>query len=92
MTASVWMILVVILLMAIAGRAHAVWHGFTDTPAHLVMLELLARWFHPDRLGNIDPAETLRLLNEQFLSIPMRGTFWVDLPALRPGVLTGSRP
>lgn len=63
------------------GRAHAVWHGFNDTPAHVVMLELLARWLHPDRCADLDPAATLAALNRDFLAIPMAGTYWADLPA-----------
>jgi len=64
-----------------AGRAHAIWHGFNDTPAHVVMLEALARWFHPARTGGLDPAATLAALNAQFLSVPMEGAHWADLPA-----------
>ncbi|MBO1074552.1 ABC transporter substrate-binding protein [Roseomonas marmotae] len=63
------------------GRAHAIWHGFNDTPAHLIMLQALARWFHPDRCGDLDPAATMAALNERFLSIPMEGAHWIDLPA-----------
>lgn len=64
-----------------AGRAHTIWHGFNDTPAHVIMLEALARWFHPERCGDLDPAATRAALNEQFLSIPMEGTHWADLPS-----------
>ncbi|KAA2214669.1 ABC transporter substrate-binding protein [Teichococcus oryzae] len=63
------------------GRAHAIWHGFNDTPAHVLMLQALARWFHPERCGDLDPAATMAALNDRFLSIPMQGTHWVDLPA-----------
>jgi len=63
------------------GQAHAIWHGFNDTPAHVVMIEALARWFHPGRCADLDPAATLAELNGRFLSIPMEGAYWVDLPA-----------
>ncbi|MBP0444452.1 ABC transporter substrate-binding protein [Roseomonas sp. SSH11] len=66
------------------GRAHAIWHGFNDTPAHLVMLEALARWFHPDRCADLDPAATMGELNASFLSIPMEGAHWASLP---PGAI-----
>ncbi|MCI0757095.1 ABC transporter substrate-binding protein [Teichococcus vastitatis] len=62
------------------GRAHAIWHGFNDTPAHLLMLQALARWLHPDRCGDLDPAGTMASLNSRFLSIPMQGAHWADLP------------
>jgi iron complex transport system substrate-binding protein len=64
-----------------AGRAHAIWHSFNDTPAHLVMLQALARWFHPDRCGDLDMAATMATLNDRFLAIPMQGAHWADLPA-----------
>ncbi|MFT8245032.1 ABC transporter substrate-binding protein [Roseomonas sp. BN140053] len=63
-----------------AGRAHAIWHGFNDTPAHVVMAEALARWFHPARCGDLDPAATMAELNARFLAIPMQGAHWADLP------------
>lgn len=61
------------------GRAHALWHGFNDTPAHYLAIEALARWLHPDRMRGIDPDASLAELNEKFLSIRMQGTYWVDL-------------
>lgn len=64
-----------------AGRAHAIWHGFNDTPAHIIMLQAMARWFHPARCGDLDPAATLAALNARFLAIPMQGAHWIDLPA-----------
>ena len=62
-----------------SGRAHAIWHGFNDTPAHIVMLEALARWFHPQRCAALDPAATVAALNGEFLAIPMQGAYWADL-------------
>lgn len=62
-----------------AGRAHAMWHGFNDTPAHVVAVEALARALHPERFATLDPAATVAELNRRFLSIPMQGTYWVDL-------------
>jgi len=61
------------------GRAHALWHGFNDTPAHYLAVEALARWLHPDRMRGIDPDASLAELNTRFLAIKMQGTYWVDL-------------
>lgn len=61
------------------GRAHAVWHGFNDTPAHYLAVEALARWLHPERMEGIDPEASLAELNDRFLAIKMQGTYWVDL-------------
>ena len=62
-----------------AGRAHALWHGFNDSPAHLIAIEVMARWLHPALTGDIDPGATLAELNKRFAAVPMQGTYWVDL-------------
>lgn len=64
-----------------AGRAHAMWHGFNDTPAHVVAVEALARALHPSAFADLDPAATVAELNRRYLSIPMQGTYWADLNA-----------
>lgn len=61
------------------GRAHGLWHGFNDTPAHYLAIEALARWLHPERMRGIDPDAALAELNDRFLAIKMQGTYWVDL-------------
>lgn len=63
------------------GRAHGMWHGFNDTPAHVVLIEALARAIHPAAFADLDPAATLATLNRRFLAVPMEGTYWVDLGA-----------
>lgn len=62
-----------------ARRAHALWHGFNDSPTHLIAIEAMARWFHPETAGDLDPAATQALLNERFATVPMEGTYWCDL-------------
>jgi iron complex transport system substrate-binding protein len=61
------------------GRAHALWHGCNDNPSHMVGIEALLRWIHPDRAEGIDPARSLEALNTRFAAVPMEGTYWVDL-------------
>lgn len=60
------------------NHAFAIWHMFNDTPAHIVMIEWLASILHPELFSDIDPAETLVRLNEDFLAVPMSGTFWLN--------------
>jgi iron complex transport system substrate-binding protein len=62
-----------------AGRAHALWHMFNDSPSHVVALEWLAKWFHPELFGDIDPAETMKRLNA-FSAVPLEGAYWVEKP------------
>jgi iron complex transport system substrate-binding protein len=59
------------------GRAYGLWHMFNDTPAHIVMIELLARTFHPDLFADLDPLATLDRINRDFLAVPMTGTYWI---------------
>lgn len=61
------------------GRAHGLWHGFNDTPAHLLLVEALARAIHPRRFSDLDPAATQAELSRRYLSVPMEGAYWVDL-------------
>ncbi|WGF88243.1 ABC transporter substrate-binding protein [Marinivivus vitaminiproducens] len=61
-----------------SGNAHGLWHDFTHSPLHLVAIEVMARWFHPERFADIDPAETLAEINRTFLTVPVEGTFWLD--------------
>jgi len=61
------------------GNAHGVWHGFNDSPLHVVFIEALARWIDPVERANLSPQATLDEINKRFLPVPMRGTYLVDL-------------
>ncbi|MGB6006655.1 ABC transporter substrate-binding protein [Castellaniella sp.] len=62
-----------------SGNSHGIWHAFNDSPLHVVFIEALAHWIHPDRFADIDPAGTLREINRQFLAVPLEGTYLVNL-------------
>ena len=62
-----------------SGNSHGIWHAFNDSPLHVVFIEALARWIHPQRYADVDPAATLREINERFLAVPLEGTYLVDL-------------
>lgn len=64
-----------------AGRAFGIWHGFNETPQHLVALEALARWLHPETGELFDPRRTLEAFNTRFAAVPMEGCYWTTLPA-----------
>ncbi|KHL25711.1 ABC transporter substrate-binding protein [Croceibacterium mercuriale] len=63
------------------GNAHGFSHQLINSPLDIVAIETFARWLHPDLFADLDPAATLEAINRQFLAVPYRGTFWVDLPA-----------
>lgn len=60
------------------GRAAAVWHLFNDTPSHIVMIEYLAKWLHPELFADLDPAQTLLELETRFLPVQAPGTYWLQ--------------
>ncbi|WP_238578758.1 ABC transporter substrate-binding protein [Inquilinus limosus] len=64
-----------------AGRAHALWLNFFHGPAHVVAVEAMAKWIHPELFGDLDPAATLAEINRRFLAVPMDGTYFGDLGA-----------
>lgn len=62
------------------GRVHGLAHQLLNSPLDIVAVEALAKWLHPKRFADIDPANTLNIINERFLAVPYHGTGWVDLP------------
>ena len=38
-----------------------------------------AKWLHPDRFADLDPAQTLAEINRRFLAAPLGGPLWVSL-------------
>lgn len=60
------------------GRAFGLWHLFVHTPAHLVAIEALAKWTHPELFAALDPQATLSEINSRFLAAPLEGTFWIS--------------
>ncbi|WNJ93121.1 ABC transporter substrate-binding protein [Bosea sp. 685] len=66
-------------LSAVAGgRAFGLWQSFTDTPLHIVAIEALARWFHPELFADLDPDRSLSEINSRFLPVPLRGVYWTS--------------
>jgi iron complex transport system substrate-binding protein len=65
------------------GRAHGLGHLFNDTPAHIVAIEALAKWIHPERFGDLDPQATLNEISARFSAIPLDGAFWIDSAAAK---------
>ncbi|MFT3688961.1 ABC transporter substrate-binding protein [Paenirhodobacter sp.] len=66
------------------GRARAVWHMFNDSPAHIVLLEVLAKTVHPEAFADLAPEATLREFSTRFSALPLEGTFWTDCPMGAP--------
>ncbi len=60
------------------GRAHAVSHQLSISVLNILIFECFAKWMHPDRFADVDPAGTLAEINARFLAVPLEGTFWID--------------
>ncbi|MFT3803914.1 MAG: ABC transporter substrate-binding protein [Burkholderiaceae bacterium] len=61
------------------GRVHGLWHVFYDSPEHLVAVQALAGWLHPDLFPDLDPARTRAELYRRFMPIPQQGVLFTDL-------------
>ncbi len=57
--------------------------AFTDiektTYSKPIFIEALAAWIHPDRFQGVSALKTLQEVNERFLTVPMEGTYMIDL-------------
>ncbi len=60
-------------------RFHGLSHQLINSPIDIVAIEAFAKWIHPDRFADLDPARTLEAINTRFLAVPYGGTSWIDL-------------
>ena len=60
-------------------RFYSVYHQFYMSPAHLVAMQVFAKWLHPDTFKDLDPEATWREYHERFSPIPLSGVFWAAL-------------
>ncbi|WP_428427020.1 ABC transporter substrate-binding protein [Pararhizobium sp.] len=65
------------------GRAHALSHQLSISVLNILVFECYAKWIHPELFADIDPSKTLAEINSRFLSVPLKGTFWLDFDAAR---------
>ncbi|AZC19159.1 ABC transporter substrate-binding protein [Pseudomonas sp. CMR5c] len=61
------------------GNVHGLWHIFYDSPEHLVAVQALAKWLHPQLFKDLDPDQTRRELYQRFMPIPASGVFATSL-------------
>ncbi|WP_409681643.1 ABC transporter substrate-binding protein [Paracoccus sp. (in: a-proteobacteria)] len=64
------------------GRSHGILHLLTISPLDVLAVEAFARWIHPEIAAQIDPADTLAVINRDFLAFPLTGSLWVDQGAV----------
>ncbi|MBR0652775.1 ABC transporter substrate-binding protein [Roseomonas terrae] len=60
-------------------RFYSIYHQFYTSPAHLVALQVFAKWLYPQQFADVDPDATWRVYHERFSPIPLTGVFWAQL-------------
>lgn len=63
------------------GRVHGLWNYFNAVPLNILAAEAFAQWLRPDVFSGVDPAATLKEINERFAAVPFDGAYWIDLKA-----------
>jgi iron complex transport system substrate-binding protein len=58
----------------------AAWHMFYVLPQHIVLLEAMAKWLHPDQFRDVDPARTWADMQKRFNAPMPDGTYWLSHP------------
>ncbi|WP_347900788.1 ABC transporter substrate-binding protein [Pseudomonas purpurea] len=61
------------------GNVHGLWHIFYDSPEHLIAVQALAKWLHPQLFAQLDPEKTRAELYRRFMPIPASGVFTTSL-------------
>ncbi len=61
------------------GRAYALWHHFYNSPANVIAIQRLAKWFYPGVFKDLNPDHTLQQFYQQFQRVPLEGVYWYQL-------------
>ncbi len=62
-----------------AGNVYGMWHLFYASPFNILAAEAIAKWAHPNLFKDVDPNNSLKELNQKFLSVPMTGSYFVSV-------------
>lgn len=60
-------------------RVYGFWNYFTISPFNLVGAQVMAKWLLPELYQDIDPQKTMDEMNQRFLPVPLKGTYWIAL-------------
>ena len=63
------------------GRAYGIWHTFYDSPFNILAIEVMAKWFYPERFRDLDPDADRSLVQSRFTVMPNSGTYWIKANA-----------
>lgn len=60
-------------------KVFGMWTALAIQPVNILVVERLAKWFHPDLFHDVDPERTLEEINRRFAAVPMEGHYWLAL-------------
>ncbi|MCO5733323.1 ABC transporter substrate-binding protein [Rhizobium sp. SSA_523] len=63
-----------------AQRVHGIWTGLiTNLPLNILFVAQAAKWLHPERCADLDPAAILDRINRDFAAFPIEGPLWASI-------------
>ncbi|WP_226913279.1 ABC transporter substrate-binding protein [Gephyromycinifex aptenodytis] len=55
-------------------KVHGIYHQFYDAPYNFIAYQAFAKWQHPEKFTDVDPAATWKDFSEKFMPFPAQGT------------------
>lgn len=65
------------------GKAYALWHHFYNSPFNLYAVEVMAKWFHPERFKDLQPERTLQKYLQAAQPVDLQGRYSVSIDSLK---------
>lgn len=62
------------------SHVFAAWHMFYDMPQHIILIEALAKWLHPELFRDVDPQRSWTEMQQRFGAMPAGGSYWLARP------------
>ncbi|MFV1850080.1 MAG: ABC transporter substrate-binding protein [Thalassospira sp.] len=60
-------------------KVYSVWHHVYNNPINVAALQAMAKWFHPETFGDVDPDATLAEFYDRFQAVDLNGVYWIGL-------------
>jgi len=60
-------------------RFYSIYHQFYTSPAHLVAMQVFAKWLYPEQFAGLDPDAVWQEYHARYSPIPLSGVFWAQL-------------
>lgn len=62
-----------------SNHVYSVWHHVYNNPINVVTLQAMAKWFHPETFGDLNPDATLVEFFDRFQAVDLNGVYWIGL-------------